>query len=103
MDCKLTADDGVSDVYLGRPWKPFAKTVFLNCDMGGHIRPEGWFNWNKKEAEKTVFYAECGSKGPGAVATNRVKWSKQLKVKQLKGYELGKMLSGSDNWRPWKR
>jgi pectinesterase len=54
--------------------------------MGSHIRPEGWHNWNKKYAEKTAFYAEYGSAGEGARQADRVKWSRQIKKKDLKRY-----------------
>jgi pectinesterase len=80
-DCRLTAEPGVKS-YLGRPWRPYAQTVYINCEMGGHIRPEGWHNWGKPEAEKQAFYAEYGSTGEGAAAASRVKWSKQLTAKQ---------------------
>ena len=58
MDCKLTAADGVRKVYLSRPWRPYAKAVFIRCDLGNHIMPEGWNNWGKKDNEKTAYYAE---------------------------------------------
>ncbi|MBN1766687.1 MAG: hypothetical protein JW860_15640 [Sedimentisphaerales bacterium] len=78
LKCKLTAADGLKAVYLGRPWRSYAKTVFVKCDMGSHIRPEGWHNWNSTEKERTVFYAEGGNTGPGADTTNRVSWAKIL-------------------------
>ena len=56
----------MKNVYLSRPWRPFAQAVFIHCDLGKHILPVGWHNWNKKDAEKTVFYAEYDSYGPGA-------------------------------------
>ncbi|MCR5840687.1 MAG: hypothetical protein K6G86_01265 [Bacteroidales bacterium] len=77
-DCRLTADPGVTKVYLGRPWRPYAQTVFLNCELGGHIRPEGWHNWGKESNEQTAFYAEYGCTGPGSDASARVGWSHQL-------------------------
>ena len=30
---------GVKKVYLGRPWRPYAATAFINCEFGNHIRP----------------------------------------------------------------
>ena len=53
-NCKLTAAPGVKKVYLGRPWRPYAATVFINCEFGNHIRPEGWHNWRNPENEKTA-------------------------------------------------
>lgn len=99
-NCKLTADAGVSKVYLSRPWRPYAKAVFIQCDMGKHILPEGWNNWNKKEAEKTVFYAEYNSTGEGANPQARAKFSRQLK--SSKGFEIEHVLSGTDGWNPVK-
>ncbi|WP_409070960.1 pectate lyase [Flavobacterium sp.] len=85
-DCKLTAVEGVSQVYLGRPWRIYAKTVFMNCEMGGHIKPEGWENWSKPEAEKSAFYAEYNCKGPGFQPQKRVSWSHQLTKKESEEY-----------------
>ena len=62
-NCKLTAAPGVTKVYQGRPWRPYASTTFLNCEFGSHIRPEGWDNWRNKENEKTARYAEFGNTG----------------------------------------
>jgi pectinesterase len=65
----------VTEVYLGRPWRNFAQTVFLNCWMGDHILPVGWENWGKPEAEQTVFYGEYGNEGPGYQPEKRTEWS----------------------------
>lgn len=99
IDCNLTAKDSVSS-YLGRPWRPYAKTVYINCEMGSHINPEGWNNWGKAENEKTAFYAEYKSKGPGADKSKRVPWSKQLTKDEAKAYKPENILKGSDGWNP---
>ena len=80
--CRLTADKDVDKVYLGRPWRPFAATIFMDCELGKHIRPEGWHNWNNAKNEETARYAEYCNKGEGASTKNRVKWSKQLSKKE---------------------
>ena len=86
-NCRLIHNEEAQKVYLGRPWRSFAKTVFINCHLGDHILAEGWHNWNKPYAEKTAFYAEYGSKGPGAASEGeRVRWSHTLKTKDLKKY-----------------
>ncbi|WP_114822184.1 pectinesterase family protein [Chryseobacterium sp. KLBC 52] len=101
FDCKLTAKDEVSKVYLGRPWRPYAKTVFINTEMGKHILPEGWNPWKGDkmfpDKEKTAYYAEYGSKGEGGNPSKRVSWSHQLTAKDLKNYTLEKIF---DNWNP---
>lgn len=98
LDCKLTADDSVKKVYLSRPWRPYAQAVFLHCELGKHIVPEGWHNWGKKDAEKTVFYAEYESKGEGANPKARAAFSRQLK--NGKDYTVEKVLQGEDGWNP---
>lgn len=102
-NCRLTANDGITKVYLGRPWRPFAKTVYIDCEMGSHILPEGWHNWKKPDAEKTSFYAEYGSYGPGAhTPKERVKWSHQLSKKDLADYTFEKIMVQKDGyiWNP---
>ncbi len=85
-NCRLIHDGKTDKVYLGRPWRSFAKTVFINCELGDHIVREGWHNWDKPYAEKTAFYAEYGSRGPGASDATRVKWSHILKAKYIRKY-----------------
>ncbi|HWV33588.1 MAG TPA: pectinesterase family protein, partial [Dyadobacter sp.] len=104
MNCKLTASEEATKVYLGRPWRPFAKTVFINTEMGGHIVKEGWDPWKGDnmfpEKEKTAFYAEYQSTGPGADAGSRVAWSKQLTQEEREKYTIENIFSG---WVPGKK
>jgi pectinesterase len=88
IDCKLTADSGVNKVFLGRPWRSNAKTVFLCCTMGKHITPEGWNNWSNPANEQSTLYGEYKNSGPGADISKRVKWSHQLNDKEAATYTL---------------
>lgn len=96
-DCKLTANDKVNEVFLGRPWRSFAKTAFISCELGSHIKPEGWNNWSSEEKEKTVCYAEFGNTGPGAKTDKRVKWAKILSKKEAAQYRLENVFG---DWNP---
>ena len=78
LNCKITAASGVDKLFLGRPWRSFAKVAYLNCEMGSFIKPEGWNNWSKAENEKTAQFAEYNNTGAGANTTNRVGWSMKL-------------------------
>lgn len=104
FNCTLQAAEKATKVYLGRPWRPYAKTVFINCELGNHITPEGWNPWKGDamfpDKEKTAYYAEFGNKGPGAVSKERVSWSHQLNAKDIKSYTLKNILGGADNWNP---
>lgn len=100
-DCKLTADPYVKKVYLGRPWRPYAHTVFIGCEMGSHIRPEGWHNWNNEANEATSRYGEYGSTGPGASDATRVKWAKNPTAAQAKDLtDPVKIFAHSTAWDP---
>ncbi len=98
--CKLTAAPTVTKVYLGRPWRIYAKTVFRECELGNHILPEGWHNWGKAEAEKTSFYAEYLNSGSGAGTSQRVKWAHQLDKIQAERWTVEHVLKGDDGWNP---
>lgn len=71
--------------YLGRPWREYAKTVLLHCELGEHIRPEGWHDWNKPVFPQTGFYAEYGSTGPGA-AGKRAPYARALTNAEAAAY-----------------
>jgi pectinesterase len=101
--CRLLADSVGRKVYLGRPWRLYAYTAFVDCEMGGHIRPEGWHNWSKPEAEKTARYFEYKSTGPGASPAARVPWSHQLTDDEAARLTAKIVLRGFDNWNPQKQ
>ena len=95
--CKLTAAENVDQVYLGRPWRQFAKTVFLNSSLGAHILPAGWDNWGSQEKELSVFYAEYNNTGAGAKTDKRVPWAKQLTQQQANQYRKENVFK---DWQP---
>ncbi len=101
--CKLTSEPDVTKVYLGRPWRPYAHTVFINCDMGKHILPIGWHNWGKESNEKTSRYGEYGSKGPGAQG-ERAAWAKNPDSAEVKALlDLNKVFSNTTTWNPLEK
>ncbi|MBK9336279.1 MAG: pectin esterase [Lewinellaceae bacterium] len=100
--CRLSADPGVDSVYLGRPWRDFARVVFLYCDMGAHIRPEGWSNWAGTGRDKTAFYAEFGNSGQGAGRAGRAPWSRLLSKKAANQYALENILKPEPPVEPGK-
>ncbi len=101
-DCTIEASQGIQNVYLGRPWRKYAKVVFINCNMGAFINPEGWSNWQKTDNYKTVFYAERNSIGEGANINQRVPWSHQLTESQAEKYNIKNIFSGLRSWNPLK-
>jgi pectinesterase len=102
-DCKLIAVEGVTKVYLGRPWRPYAATVFMNCELGSHILPVGWHNWKNPDNEKTARYAEYQNSGAGADTSQRVSWSRQLTSKEAKQYTLENIFKDFSQWNPFEK
>src|SRR5690606_1647232 len=100
INCNITGDASANTFYLGRPWRPFAKTVFIDCTLDKQIKPEGWHNWNKPEAEATTFYAEYGSKGSGANDKSLVKWSNFLTSDFAAQYSIEKILGDWNQQKP---
>lgn len=98
--CTLTAAPEATAVYLGRPWRPYAHTLFMNCQLGSHIRPEGWHNWNNPANEQTARYQEYNNSGKGTGSNQRVSWSHQLKPKDMKELTPEKVFKISSNWLP---
>jgi pectinesterase len=95
IDCTLTGDATPNSVYLGRPWRDYAKTTFINCHMGEHIIAEGWHNWGRYDAENTVSYEEYNSSGPGGKLNERVTFAKILTDEEVRRYNLEDIL-GTD-------
>ncbi|MEO8597204.1 MAG: pectinesterase family protein [Candidatus Solibacter sp.] len=95
----ITGEPGVK-TFVGRPWRSWSATVFLNSEMSDVVRPEGWNNWNDAEREKTVRYGEYRSSGPGGAVTARVKWAHALTEAEAAEYSMEKVLAGLDGWNP---
>lgn len=98
--CTITADSTVTKVYLGRPWRPYGNSTFVDCNMGGFILKEGWDNWRNPENEKTARFVELGSTGAGANKFERVSWSQNICDCKAKEFSIKKVLSGYDKWNP---
>jgi len=86
LRCHLTGENVEKGVYLGRPWRPYGRVVYIDCEMDAHIRPEGWDNWSDPKREKTAWFGEYGSKGPGARTRERVGWSRQLTADEARAF-----------------
>ncbi len=79
--CHLTAAPDVTKVYLGRPWRPYASTLFINCTMGNHVRPVGWHNWRNPDNELTARYGEYGT--TGCTTDQRASWARILTTEEV--------------------
>ena len=98
LNCKLTGWGGKA--YLGRPWKKGAATAFLRCELGAHLRREGWSEIPGTDNHKTARYVEYKNTGPGAVPSKRPDWTRQLSDAEAQAYTIENVLSGEDRWNP---
>jgi pectinesterase len=85
FQCKLLSDAEKGTVYLGRPWRDFANTVYINCFMGQHINKTGFAKWNDTERHLNSRFYEYGSYGPGALREKSL--SKQLNDDEIELYK----------------
>lgn len=97
LNCDIDGCAPKGSVYLGRPWRPYAHTAYINCRMGDCINASGWYNWNDTENEKTARFEEYESKGSGA-SGRRVSWSRKLNFKEASKYTLDNIFSINSSW-----
>ena len=98
-NCTITAAEGVDHVYLGRPWRDYGYTLFMNCELPRQILPEGWHQW-RPEAVKTARYMEYNNRGEGAANGQRVGWSRQLTRKEAEQVTMKSVFTREDTWIP---
>ncbi|KAA8548962.1 hypothetical protein F0562_000646 [Nyssa sinensis] len=107
QNCTITAEPDVLAakppvrIFLGRPWKPFSRTIIMNSQIDSIIDPQGWYEWAGTIHLDTLYYGEYNNRGPGSVQTKRVTWKglKKLTPDEAANYTPGKLLLG-DDWIP---
>jgi pectin methylesterase-like acyl-CoA thioesterase len=64
--------------YLGRPWRVYSRTVYIESYIDVFIDPMGWTKWSHEddndEGLNTLYYGEYANYGPGSGTDKRVKW-----------------------------
>ena len=96
-NCSISCAENVTKVYLGRPWRDYGYTLFMNCQLPRQIRPEGWHHW-QKEREQTARYLEYNNTGEGANISKRATWSRQLTKKEASKITLEAVFAINDIW-----
>ncbi|XP_014495195.1 probable pectinesterase/pectinesterase inhibitor 7 [Vigna radiata var. radiata] len=96
----LASSSGVS-TYLGRPWKEYSRTVYMQTFMDGLINGAGWRAWDGDFALSTLYYAEYSNSGPGSNTSNRVTWSGYhvINATDAANFTVSNYLLG-DDWLP---
>ncbi len=107
FNCQFTASPGIGPVFLGRPWRPYARTVIISSFLDEFVNPQGWSIWRGKENHLTCYYAEFENFGPGAGISNRIEWTHQLTNAEGEEYTIWNIFAKStspeyfkDDWLP---
>lgn len=100
VNSRVTADEGIPSVFLGRPWRPYARVVFIDTELPAVIDSAGWNNWGKTSNEQTAWFGEYQNTGPGAHPADRVAWSHRLTAAQARQFLPQNFLVGRDHWNP---
>ncbi|MGC3979572.1 MAG: pectinesterase family protein [Paludibacteraceae bacterium] len=82
--CRVVLADSVHFMCLGRPWRAYAMTAFINCVLPDGIIPQGWDNWRNPNNEKTARYFEGNNTGKGSETSNRVNWITILNKREIR-------------------
>lgn len=86
---------------LGRPWRPYARVVFMHTALPAQLNPAGYTVWKRDDpVPPLAWYAEFDNSGPGAQPTQRPAWEHQLTAKEATAFEPQNFLRGRDNWNP---
>ncbi|KAK8949288.1 hypothetical protein KSP39_PZI005899 [Platanthera zijinensis] len=102
---KLTASSelvpvkGTFPTYLGRPWKQYSRKVVMQSNIGDHVPPKGWLEWDGDFAYKTLFYGEYQNSGPGVGTASRVNWPGYKVITDPKvacGFTVGSLIQGGE-------
>ncbi|VFQ77659.1 unnamed protein product [Cuscuta campestris] len=94
MELFRKSPDSFNATYLGRPWKEYSRTVFIQCTLEGLVSPAGWMPWDGEFALETIYYGELNNTGAGAGTAERVKWSSRIPAEHVHSYSLDNFIQG---------
>lgn len=99
-NCRLVSEEcPAGSVYLGRPWREYAKTVFIDCVFGEHIHPQLFHDWNKEKVGETIYYAVSGEEN-GNLFPQRAGFVREIAREQAAAFTKERVLAGKDGWNP---
>lgn len=100
--CRLTGECDEGGAYLGRPWRPYARTLFLDCEMDAHVSPRGFADWDE-DKPITDRCGEYRTSGARADQSTRHPRQKRLTDAEAQAITMSAVLGGKDSWKPWEK
>ena len=100
--CRLTGECASGAGYLGRPWRRYARTLFIECDMDEHVAAQGFRDWDEIRVV-TERCGEYGTTGAREAQTPRHPRQKRLTADEAGQITLQSVLGGQDGWQPARR
>ena len=100
--CRLTGSCEEGKAFLGRPWRAWARTLFLECEMDEHVAPEGFADWDT-ERVVTERYGEWATRGARADQSTRHPAQKRMSAEEAEAVTVSEVLGGWDGWQPEKQ
>ncbi len=91
--CLITGSDKKGRAFLGRPWRGFAKTVFIDCEADEVINGEVFSKWNDTDRHKTCFY---GFNAMDSFRKSKAEWVRCLDESDVSVYTKENMFG---DWR----
>ena len=100
--CRITADEGVGKLWLGRPWRDYSRVIFIDTRIDARLERAGWREWTPGTTARLAkaFYAEHGSTGMGSRDGPREPYAMTLSAVEAERWSARNHLSGHDGWAP---
>jgi pectinesterase len=93
---------GTVQTYLGRPWKPYSRVIFMQTTISDVLDPKGWLPWEGEAPPDTLYYADYKNEGPGAATSGRVNWRgvhATIDASEASSFTVEKFINGNA-WLP---
>ncbi len=58
-NCRFLGENGASECYLMRPWRPEGRASFIGCRIGKHIKGDGYMPWPGRDREGSYILRDC--------------------------------------------
>jgi pectinesterase len=104
LDCTITAEKGVGELLLGRPWRAYSTVFFVDTKVNGtKLAAPGWAEWagklaTSKYGEYNTVDVEGNGAGKPEDVSGRIAGTYQLSKAEADLLTVNSWLKGPDGW-----